>query len=549
MKKILSLCIFCIMLLTSACSSDSVTPMPDVNITVSTPLSAMSRAGSISTPDGYKLHCIMQFLDANGAKVGLQKTADVSSSGTCSFTITGEEQESAKSAIFWAEYIKTDASASDIYNTSDLTSVSYKTSAFDISNKSAVEACDAFCGTLSSIKSNSNVTLKRPFIRLKFAPSNPTVAKDATSLSVTYTTHTDYNVFTSTAKSTTELTLSNTSFSAEDTPWFAPFLLAPADQSKIPGDINVSLNGGYQKSFTISKNDIPLDANTLITATGNLTANDVQIDISIDPDYSGESDDNSSDTPEDNDDPNADDPTSEVSEIAVGTLLKADGSVTTNSSEAVAIVFHCGATTNDTSAKYGNTFASKKIIGYAAALTNIPTQDKAEYSNYCSSSAMVDLSDINFNTPRSGIEWYTILKDAENASVGNLFISINEWLPLHQLSGNSMSSWFIPDLNQATALINSITATDSKIAEHISLHSLFRNNDSATKSYLFTSTCKTESESTSKICVIKLNRTKNDDNSYTYSVSDSDSDSDFSATINLTGGAICRMIFTVFADN
>lgn len=543
MKKILSLCILCIMLLTSACSSDSVTPMPDVNITVSTPLSAMSRAGSISTPDGYKLHCIMQFLDDNGAKVGTQKTADVSSSGTCSFTITGEEQESAKSAIFWAEYIKTDATSSDIYNTSDLTSVSYKTSAFDISNKAAVEACDAFCGTLSSIKSNSKVTLKRPFIRLKFAPSNPTVAKDATSLSVTYTTHTDYNVFTSTAKSTTELTLSNTSFSAEVTPWFAPFLLAPANQSKIPGDINVSLNGGYQKSFTISKNDIPLDANTLITATGNLTANDVQIDISIDPDYSGESDDNSSDTPEDNDDPNADDPTSEVSEIAVGTLLKADGSVTTNSSEAVAIVFHCGATTNDTPAKYGNTFASKKIVGYAAALTNIPTQDKAEYSNYCSNSAKVDLSNIDFNTPRSGIEWYTILKDAENASVGNLFISINEWLPLHQLSGNSMSSWFIPDLNQATALINSITATDSKIAEHISLHSLFRNNDSATNSNLFTSTCKTESESTSKICVIKLNRTKNDDNSYTYT------DSDFSATININSGAICRMIFTVFADN
>lgn len=156
---------------------------------------------------------------------------------------------------------------------------------------------------------------------------------------------------------------------------------------------------------------------------------------------------------------------------------------------------------------------------------------------------MVNLSDIDFNTPRSGIEWYTILKDAENASVGNLFTSINEWLPSHQISGNSMSSWFIPDLNQATALINSITATDSKIAEHISLHSLFRNNVSATYSYLFTSTCKTESESTSQICVIKLNRTKNDDNNYTYS------DPDFSATIKLTGGAICRMIFTIFADN
>lgn len=545
MKKILSLSILCIMLLTSACSSDSVTPMPDVNITVSTPSSAMSRAGSVSTPDGYKLHCIMQFLDANGAKVGTQKTADVSSSGTCSFTITGEEQESAKSAIFWAEYIKTDATTSDIYNTSDLTSVSYKTSAFDISNKAAVEACDAFCGTLSSIKSNTNVTLKRPFIRLKFAPSNPTVAKDATSLSVTYTTHTDYNVFTSTAKSTTELTLSNSSFSAEDTPWFAPFLLAPANQSKIPGDINISLNGGYQKSFTISKNDIPLDANTLITATGYLTANDVQIDISIDPDYSGTSDDNSSDSPEDNDDPNADDPTSEVSEISVGTLLKADGTVTTNSSEAVAIVFHCEATTNDTPAKYGNTFASKKIVGYATALTNIPATGSANYSNYCSNSAMVDLSDIDFNTPRSGIEWYKTLKEAENASAGNLFISINEWLPSHQLSGNSISSWFIPDLNQTTALINSITATDSKIADHISLHSLFRDNDSATNSNLFTSTCKTESESDvekSKICVIKLNRTKNND-SYTYSAPD------FSATINLNGGAICRMIFTVFADN
>lgn len=531
MKKILSLCIFCIMLLTSACSSDSVTPMPDVNITVSTPLSAMSRAGSISIPDGYKLHCIMQFLDANGAKVGTQKTADVSSSGTCSFTITGEEQESAKSAIFWAEYIKTDATASDIYNTSDLTSVSYKTSAFDISNKAAVEACDAFCGTLSSIKSNSNVTLKRPFIRLKFAPSNPTVAKDATSLSVTYTTHTDYNVFTSTAKSTTELTLSNTSFSAEVTPWFAPFLLAPANQSKIPGDINVTLNGGYQKSFTISKNDIPLDANTLITATGNLTANDVQIDISIDPDYSGESDDNSSDTPEDNDDPNADDPTSEVSEISVGTLLKADGSVTTNSSEAVAIVFHCGATTNDTPAKYGNTFASKKIVGYAAALTNIDDS----YLKYSSSDAPVDLSNIDTTIKYSGIEWYNFLKNAKNASDNTLFKSIDDWLKLNQLSGNSISSWFIPDLEQTTKLVQSST---------IELSNLFNQKLAGTSSNLLTSSLCTDSDSKTKINVIKISRTGNDPN-YTYAVEDNNT----SNSINLNTGAICRMIFTVFADN
>ncbi len=449
-----------------SCSNDIMVDGPsrsnDITVTVNT-TEPISRAG-VETIEGYELNCIMQLIDENGATVGSQKTM-AAASGNASFVITGAEQEAgAKQALFWAEYQPVADNVAKVYNTADLTDITYNNVAFDLADEKAIAACDAFAGKLTSLSANASVSLTRPFARISFAPENPENAQGCNRIEVSYNTPSGYSVLTGNTATTTAVTYTNTGFDPANTPWFVNYIFGSQSSSMLDEEITVNVTGNKTFNLTIPAGKIPADANYLVNVSGILGDAPTQdIDVSIDINNGWINDPN------------------KPAELKVGAYVNAEGKAVNSADEAVAIVYALGALEGDDIASYPAAFAGKTIKGYAVAVSNIGSRlsfgediiTGLESAQGTNGSLMPLLTD-------------ALVKDTP---IGKAWAS---WSAANRTSGSNVSAWYVPSLNQLSYWLgmlapsnNGDAATGSIDFKAIfSTDNLFDRNPIATVNYL-----------------------------------------------------------------
>ena len=415
----------------TACASEEVAnpaATTDVTVTVATDAGIASRA--LANIDGYELKCVMQLLDDNGATVGTQATASAAA-GKASFVIKAADIDAgASKALFWAEYVPS-AAGSKVYNSADLTNISYNVTDFNAADANLMAAADAFAGTITTLTNGASATLTRPMIQFNFAPTNPEAAAGATSLKVEYTAPSAYNVLTGNcdAAASQALVYNNAAFEpVAKGNWFSSLIFAPANMSKYDGEIKMTLGGGVSKTLTIPANTLPLDANYIVNAKAEITAGgdetlDVDVNVGINGDFENE-------------------PKPLVMEV--GAYVDAAGKVTADVADAVAVVYHMGAIEGDEASLYPAEFAGKTIKAYAVALENT-IKDRQQLNSATIPDGFAPATDIVNGTQNTA----TFL-DNDVMKVSNVVIKFNEFTAAHALTaaGTTTTDWYIPAQKQ-----------------------------------------------------------------------------------------------------
>ena len=408
----------------SSCSNDIIVDEfgghSDITVTVNTSNPA-SRAG-IETVEGYQLNCIMQLIDENGLIVGSQKTMSAAS-GAASFVITGAEQDAgAVQALFWAEYQPENANGVKVYNTDDLTDITYNTTQFDIADNNLIAACDAFAGKLTSLSANAGVTLVRPFAKVSFSPENPENAAGCDKIQVKYNAPAGYSVLSGNTSVKTAVTYTNNTFNPEQTPWFVNYMFGTQSSSMLDEEINIEVTGSKTFELTIAAGLIPTDANFLVNVTGTLgdaPTQDIDVNVNIDGVWN-----NDPDKPVD---------------FKVGSYVNAEGKAVTSASDAVAVVYAIGALEGDNTDAYPAEFAGKTIKGYAVALNNIGA--RLSFGDALIEGLATE------QAPNGSM--LTLLTNplVKDTPIGQAWAA---WTASNRTSGNNVTAWYVPSLNQAS---------------------------------------------------------------------------------------------------
>lgn len=455
LNRLLTLPFFMLLL---SCSSDwDLQPQSDdFVITVNASSAATSRAdesAGVPVIEGYEFKCIMQLLDKAGETVGSQSVVSMSS-GSASFTITGENIDNgAVKAIFWAEYQPT-AGVEKVYNTSDLKNITYKSTTFDLATVNSTAVLEVFAGKLDKIEKGASVTLKRPVSKIVFSPKNRENVSDANSIEIKYVTVSGYNVLDETSSETSEITLNKGSFDPQaEGAWFTTFMLCPANQSNAADDITINLSGdnGYSRVITIPAKSIPADPNHIYNITADITHGDISISVSVDSSWAAndangdgeESPDPGKQDPEP--DPNPGDDTGEETKgdtnYVLGSLIDANGYVTTDQTKAVAVYFIDGAFEEDVIGNYQE-YAGKSIKGYGVAIKNISNTPLLATLNGSASAI-------------SGGNGYTNTDKLLSSISGSPFESaFKEWRENNKIINPNITTWYIPSWIQKSYMSN-----------------------------------------------------------------------------------------------
>ena len=448
LNRLLTLPFFMLLL---SCSSDwDLQPQSDdFVITVNASSAATSRAdesAGVPAIEGYEFKCIMQLLDETGETVGSQSVVSMSS-GSASFTITGENIDNgAVKAIFWAEYQPT-AGGGKVYDTSNLKNITYKSTTFDLATANSTAVFEAFAGKLDKIEKGASVTLKRPVSKIVFSPKNRENVSDANSIEIKYVTASGYNVLAQTASGTSEITLNKGSFDPQaEGAWFTTFMLCPANKSNAAGDITINLSGDndYSRAIIIPANSIPADPNHIYNITADITHGDISISVSVDNSWAAndangggdESPDPGKQDPEP--DPNPGDDTGEETKgdtnYVLGSLIDANGYVTTDQTKAVAVILMDKAFSSDDMSNYPE-YSDKKIWGYAVALKNI--SDTPLMATLTGATNM-----------STGIG-YANTEEFLSYLAGSPFESaFKEWRENNKITNPNITKWYIPSYSQ-----------------------------------------------------------------------------------------------------
>lgn len=444
-KTLLWIAIAILALITDACTTavEPVETSADIAVTVKTPTGNLSRA-TVKIPEGYRMECIMQLLDKDNVTVGTQKKVTIDATGKGSFTITGDERKTAVKALFWAQYI--DGTGTSVYNTADLKEIRYSSTSMSLSNTAVT---DAFCGKLDVLNANTSVTLARPFVNVCFVPSNPEKVSDAKNITVTYKAPSGYSVLNTSTNSETQLSYTNNSFNAGETPWFSTFVFAPANKTNLDNDINIVLGNGYN-NFVINGSQIPLNANyklTIKATLGDEILDEITVSVEINPNFNGE--DSGSDTPDIPDTPDTPD-TPGTAEFKVGAYIDATGAPVASATNAVAIVYKEGAFEDDNASKYPAQYIGKTIKGYAVALKNI--SDTRQYLIHEQKKGPTD-GTVYTNGTQGTQTFITLFTGDEFVSTYNTFVTTTT------VSGGNVSSWYVPTVAQLSTWLNMLYPT------------------------------------------------------------------------------------------
>lgn len=363
----------CMMLFTASCSQEEVvtdSSRPEITtMNVNIPGNGDVNTRAMPTiPEGYKLRCLMQVVDATGTAIQgneYKQALAVPAEGSLTFSFT--TPVAGYKVLFWADYIPQETAeltADHLYATTDLTQgISYVESKLEDGSLFNNAAADAFFGKAED--GNSSVTLIRPFSRLNIKPASE-VAEEYSSynrITVEMKVPAGINILTGAALATTKTIKYNGA--TQDKYWFNNFVFT--------GNTTANLGEGNDIKIVFTKEGETADTKTVTIAGEDVTTvENAHINVNVKP-IDGSQSSVTVTFPEDLIDPNAPKP------LAIGDYIYADGTNGIDPNNAVAIVFAMGAQGGDIIGNYENA-DGKEIAGYAFAI-NTTSRTRLTASN------------------------------------------------------------------------------------------------------------------------------------------------------------------------
>ena len=413
---------------------ETVTGTP-VTVSVEVPgaLSGSESRTLPAAPAGHQLRCIMvvDYKTEGAEDLRMEQVAGVTMvNEKFRFTFTPAEED--YTCLFWADYVDEEAAVSDgkytdkYYNTEDLTNVTYKVSDNTLFNN---PACDAFFG--KSLASSPNAVLKRPFVKLSFKDKDHETVQNASSLSVTYTVPSGFNVKDNTVSESSNQEIKLTAAAPADKVngiWFYNYVFAPANLNQLPGNIQMTVE---EKVRTINTESLVLTQNYDITASIDFSSGNgnMNVDVDIDGEFN---------------DPKA---------PKVGQFMQKDGTFSDiySAENSIAIVFAAGPKGDDVVSKYGQPDGTK-ILGYAMGLSSVARKA------FTTAETPLDLTSYGIASPwaagdYNGYKYTQQLEDALGATETELMKLYASWKNDNSLDGISnvnvsVSGWYIPSARQ-----------------------------------------------------------------------------------------------------
>lgn len=405
----------------------------------------------------HQLRCILEVWNKTDDTLiqRIEKLGSEAANGKLQFTFNVPSKTDYE-CLLWADFIASDATATEgkyadkYYTTTDLKSIDFKVTDADLFNN---ESVDAFCGTVAKngTVNNLSVTLKRPFTRVTLKDNSDYLAS-VTSLAPSFDTPSKFDV--STGKTVGYTSISATGIVPSGTDHktlFSTFIFASNDQKTLDKDVKIvftKTEGGTEEK-TIKAGQITLDKNVKINVSANFTADggtDVTVDVDIDNQYP---------------DPNA---------LKIGQFVHKDGTVsdTYNAETTCGIIFAVGAQGDDASANYTG-FESKAIAGYAMALSNV------EGKPFSADPTFSTDIDTELTSWKGYIQTNTIVTAFSDAP---LFTSaFTTWKETNVLTGDNLSSWYVPSYQQLATFIGYMLGQPGEIANNITFPENIVRND------------------------------------------------------------------------
>lgn len=386
-----------------------------VTVTVNIPLADNVSRAVPAIPEGYKLRCVMQLLDAQGNPMADQRVVNEVEAGAedvrFSFIAPADGYQG---AMFWADYVK-ELDQDYLYTTADLKAVGYN--AANVADAFNNDAADAFYGYLLS--GNSSITLQRPFTKITFKCADNSYAAYTAVKVTSMAAPTGFNVVNgSTNGFDTSLASGDLAVGANGE-WFSAYLFVGNNAGATLGEgnnIDLALSGAEPAlNLVIKGENVPLTRNYDITALVSATSGDIT-DITvqfpggmIDPD--------------------------KPREIEIGDYVNADGTCVQafDAAKAVAIVY----AVDDTKA-------------YAFALENT-NRVKLFGSDDAYTGTLAISADL-YNGPFTSQYW-TDFVSATASITSALRDAFNDFATSHPLTGSNLSAWYTPCPSEMKTII------------------------------------------------------------------------------------------------
>lgn len=433
-NRIFSALALCAGILATSCSQEEVmsngSPAGPITLQINIP-APVTRAMP-TVPDGYQLRCMMDLVDTNGDRISdTERMVQTVSSDNLTFTFNAPESE--YSCLFWADYVPTsgDINTDNLYNTADLTNVTYAKTGNDLFNN---DAADAFYGSVSSTMLQNAITLSRPFARVNIM-ADPDVADQYTAydqVSAIYNAPSGFNVMDGSISSTAAVSYNGAT--SEDY-WFSTYVFAGVNKTSISGDINLTLTDTEavepELSLRIAGSEIAVDGNQWLNVGVTPTVGgDTDITITF---------------PGDMQDPNA------PYTFKVGDYINAAGELVADASSAVAVVFATAEGKADAS-NYGE---GKTPQAYAISLVKATGREYIKDGGKGTwTVTLTDNSATDTTSPYSGYMFSNgILEDVGDFN-STMLNSYKQWINDNPLTGDNLSGWYLPSYQQISDAID-----------------------------------------------------------------------------------------------
>ncbi len=470
MKKNFIYSALCLVLcLFTACSQDQImsegTEQNKVTLSVRVPNAGpTTRAASLDIP-GYKMRCIMEMIEGNGTVVDGSRQVKEVTDGKATFTIDKTLTANGK-CLFWADYVPRDASnleTDNIYKTSaGLTAVDYSLNKNNsLFNNNAV---DAFCASIdvSNVTATTKVTLKRPFTRLAVTTEDlEKMGNGLNKVILNLNVGSGYNVATGTTSIAKGLSNSR---DTDGTKYIPVDVLANGGYAFycyiFPTNDNVTKNStiDFQKdNDETSKKRLSITPEQMKTIKPNHA-------ITIKPNEGGEGDDKEYNVTieidnawaEEGTNPNPTPEPEPGTTLKIGDYIKADGTVTTTESEAVAVVFAVGAGADDAVGNYSGK-NGKTIAGYAMSLESV-AKDVVKGEKPA-------LTANNDWTSYKGFGYSSTFIATVGTTDKGICKNFDTWKSTAAVNADATSGWYIPTFAQMVQLSGLCLGIDEKTAE------------------------------------------------------------------------------------
>lgn len=386
-----------------------------VTVTVNIPLADNVSRAVPAIPEGYKLRCVMQLLDAQGNPMADQRVVNEVEAGAedvrFSFIAPADGYQG---AMFWADYVK-ELDQDYLYITADLKAVGYN--AANVADAFNNDAADAFYGYLLS--GNSSITLQRPFTKITFKCADNSYAAYTAVKVTSMAAPTGFNVVNGSTNGFDTSLASGDLAVGSNGEWFSAYLFVGNNAGATLGEgnnIDLALSGAEPAlNLVIKGENVPLTRNYDITALVSATSGDIT-DITvqfpggmIDPD--------------------------KPREIEIGDYVNADGTCVQafDAAKAVAIVY----AVDDTKA-------------YAMSLWNTPR--KPLFDTEDAYTGTITLSQDLYEGAFTSAYWTDFL--TATASISSEFkAGFDTFVSEHPLTGSNLSEWYAPSPSEMKTIV------------------------------------------------------------------------------------------------